>query len=199
MPADRPQIGLAWRSMLQSVARDRHYLQATDLDRLADVDADFWILQPKASTEELDHLARHLSLRIPEGLDLVDDLEGQLAIVSMLDCVVSPFTTTAELGGAAGTPTLMLSTLYSTRWRDAGERDIWHPAARVVSGTPSWDRKSLMARVASALADLPARHGARTGAAARPGRISGTASPAPAAHDQDPAAGRDAHRSDRSG
>jgi tetratricopeptide (TPR) repeat protein len=148
----RTNIGLSWRSMLQSVARDRHYLTVKDLKPLSDVDADFWLFQPGATQEEIDYLRSFLALHIPEGLDLVNDLEAQLAYAASLDFVISPFATTGELAGAVGTPTFLVSTTKSTTWRRSPDgSDLWHAKTKIVWGDPVHDRVSAMQAVADKL------------------------------------------------
>ena len=74
------KVGLAWRSMLESVARNRHYLKVEDLAPLGGLkNVEFWVLQPTPTPLELERLEALVDFRIPEGLHLVDDLEGQLA------------------------------------------------------------------------------------------------------------------------
>jgi hypothetical protein len=149
----RTNIGLSWRSMLQSVARNRHYLTAEDLAPLADVDADFWLFQPKATPEEIEHLRSFLTLHIPDDFDLVNDFEGQLALAANMDCVISPFATTGELAGAVGTPTILISTTKSTTWRrNPDGSDIWHDKSQIVWGDPVHDRLSAMQAIADMLA-----------------------------------------------
>lgn len=129
------RVGLAWRSMLKSVARNRHYLSIEDLLPLRALDCEFWLFQPSATEEEIAQLREFLTLMIPEDIDLIDDLDGQVALASLMDAVVSPFTTTGELASATGTPTIMLSTSSNTAWRRAQDgSDIWHKNTRIVIG-----------------------------------------------------------------
>jgi hypothetical protein len=138
--------------MLQSVARDRHYLTVKDLAPLAGVDADFWLFQAGATQEEIDYLRSFLTLHVPEDLDLVNDLEGQLALAANLDYVISPFATAGELAGAVGTPTFLVSTTNSTTWRrNPDGSDIWHAKTQIVTGDPIYDRVSAMQAVAGRL------------------------------------------------
>jgi len=128
------KIGIAWRSILKSAARNRHYLAVDHLRPLECLaDCEFWLLQPGATEEEIAALREFVDLRIPEDLDLLDDFEGQIALVSCLDAVISPFTTTGELGGVCGRPTILVSTSANTRWRRRDDgTDIWHSSAKVV-------------------------------------------------------------------
>lgn len=151
----RPQIGIAWRSILQTVARNRHYLDVTDLKGLGCLkDVDFWLLQPHATDDEIRQLTSFVNLRIPLGLDLVDDFEGQIAMISNLDMVISPFTTTGELAGAMGIRTLLLSTARNTMWRrNSDGTGIWRKSTQIVSGDPVHDREGAVARVVQIIED----------------------------------------------
>jgi tetratricopeptide (TPR) repeat protein len=138
------RIGLAWRSMLQTVARNRHYCRIEHLRPLTEIpNVEFWCLQPDADPEELHELTPFLPIRIPTGLDLIDDLEGQLALISCLDWVISPFTTTGELAGAAGTRTILVSTTRNTSWRrNPDGTDVWRQNVTIVHGNPLHDKES---------------------------------------------------------
>ncbi|WP_192814198.1 tetratricopeptide repeat protein [Nitratireductor pacificus] len=153
----RPQVGIAWRSLLQTVARNRHYLTVDDLRGLSALkNVDFWLLQPGATEEEISQLSSFVSLKIPEGLDLLDDFEGQLAMTSTLDAVLSPFTTSGELAGAAGVPTILLSTTSNTMWRrNKDGTDIWRPNVTIASGVPIHDRVLAMQQAIETIDALP--------------------------------------------
>lgn len=148
------KVGLAWRSMLESVARNRHYLKVEDLAPLGSLsDVEFWLLQPNPTPHELERLADLVDFRIPEDLHLVDDLEGQLAFASCLDAVVAPFATTAELAAAAGTPTAMISTTQSTLWRRRSNgTDMFRPNAHIFG--LGADRHEAMGAVAEFIESL---------------------------------------------
>ncbi|MQW87736.1 tetratricopeptide repeat protein [Sinorhizobium saheli] len=164
----RMKVGLAWRSMLQSNSRNRHYLRVQELEALGEIqDVDFWVLQPNATDEELKTLSSFIRICVPSGLDLVDDFESQAALISNLDVVVSPLTTTAELAGMLGATTIILSRTHLTTWRaNPDESDVWYESGRVVTGTPVWDVDTLVEKVAS---QIEAMRGSRMD----PTRLSG--------------------------
>lgn len=155
----RLQVGIAWRSLLQTVARNRHYLTVDDLHGLSTLrNVDFWLMQPHATEDEISRLSSFVSLKIPDGLDLVDDFEGQLAMTSNLDAVISPFTTTGELAGAAGVPTVLISTTGNTLWRrNADGSDIWRDNTTIVAGNPTYDRVTAVAQVVEVIDELSKR------------------------------------------
>lgn len=149
---NRPQIGLSWRSMRQSLLRNRHYLATAELAPLAGLDADFWLLQIDATDIELEQLRSFLTLNEVDGLDLKDDFEGQAALITSLDAVVSPLTTTAELAGSLGAPTFIAAPDRSTEWRcnDCGG-DVWYGNARTFSSKNAGGRHNVMGAIAHAI------------------------------------------------
>lgn len=154
----RPQIGIAWRSMLQSPKRDVNYFHPTDFAALSDLDADFWIMQPFPTDEELAALEKYISFQVPQ-VDLKDDIEGQADLASQMDIVMSPLTTTAELAASVGTQTLFLAPTRETTWRkNCDGRDVWHQSGWLIQGDPVEDRASLMQRavnLADAILETP--------------------------------------------
>jgi hypothetical protein len=145
----RIKIAIAWRSMLQSSTRDKHYLTVDDLAPLSRIEnADFWIFQPGATTEELATVKAMLpGARVPD-IDLRDDFEEQAAFLSVMDYVISPLTTTAELAGMVGTRTILLSTTHISSWRrNADGSDAWYENGTLAVGEPIWNRLDLMGKV----------------------------------------------------
>ncbi|NIC04159.1 tetratricopeptide repeat protein [Billgrantia bachuensis] len=134
-PTKKVRIGLAWRSMLQTVARNKHYFTVNQLVSLKDIpNCEFWLLQPGVTEGEIAFLRQHIDIHVPKDLDLVDDFENQLALISCLDYVISPFTTTGELAAACGVPVLLTSTSRNTTWRrQKSGYDIWHSNATIIS------------------------------------------------------------------
>lgn len=136
--SDRLKVGIAWRSLLSSPHRNIHYLRAEDLKGLAGLNADFWILQAGATDDEIALIQETLENVVVPDVDLKDDFEAQAGLISSLDFVISPFTTTAELSGMLGQKTLLLSTSKSTLWRRLPDgQDIWYKTGRLLSGTPA--------------------------------------------------------------
>jgi ADP-heptose:LPS heptosyltransferase len=156
LSSGRPQIGLAWRSLLLSKDRNHHYLLASDMAGLGrDIDADYWILQPHADDAEIKELrSAGLRVNVPK-IDLKDDFEGQAALMSCLDAVVAPLTTTAELAGMVGAPVIIFGRSQQVIWRrnDDGS-DVWYRKGRFVTGKPLHDVPSLIRAVAEACSSV---------------------------------------------
>jgi Flp pilus assembly protein TadD len=130
------KIALSWRSLLRGVRRDVHYLDVSELAPLADLDAEFWLFQTCIDEEEMEVIRRDFpNIRIADGLDLRDDFEGMAAFLKGMDFVIAPCTTTAELAGALGVPTIFFIRDTGVIWRKlpTGE-DVWHSSAHIVHG-----------------------------------------------------------------
>ena len=151
MRPDRLNVGIAWRSLLQSHARNVHYFSPEDFSALSPLQdlVTLWSLQPNASLEELEAIRSFLPIQVPEGLDLVDDFEGQLGLLSSLDIIVSPFTTTGELAATSGVPTVLVSLDNTTIWRRGEDgTDVWSKSTKIARGSSTVGRRGLLKEVA---------------------------------------------------
>lgn len=106
------KIGLAWRSMLINNERKDAYIDVCDWGPVLRVPGvQFVNLQYGDADAELARARLKLGVQINhfDNLDLTNDLEGAAALMSELDLVLSPATSTAELAAAIGTPTWRLA------------------------------------------------------------------------------------------
>lgn len=144
----RTNIGIAWRSLIGNSTRDKHYLSVDHLEALKQIpNAEFWLLQPGATTDEIFILRKHFILKVPE-IDLIDDFEAQAGLIANLDAVIAPCTTTAELSGALGVQTFILANTQTTAWRkNADGSDVWHKTARLILSDPLGEKNSLIPQV----------------------------------------------------
>ncbi|MBI3452198.1 MAG: tetratricopeptide repeat protein [Rhodospirillales bacterium] len=113
----RPKIGISWRSGKPKGPKRVRY---TDLDAwapmLAAAQADYICLQYDDCAAELDAFAaRHDNrIHLPPGLDRRDDFEGQAALYTALDLVISAPTTVADLTGGLGVPSWVV--VHAPHW-----------------------------------------------------------------------------------
>lgn len=147
------RIGLAWRSMINTSSRQKHYFCPEDLYPLSDLqDTEFWILQPEYTEDEIAKLSKFLKLQVVENIDLVNDFESQAALISCLDAVVAPCTTTAELAGALGVKTIILANTHMTAWRQNQDcSDVWYPNGELILGDAIGDRHTVIKNAAETL------------------------------------------------
>ncbi len=138
LPGSGPRVGLCWRSAIHNRFRDIQYLT---LEEIADAVAPGAVvvnLQYSWTPEEIAELtrlgaARGFSVANPPEIDLREDLDDVLALMSALDLVVSPLISNAWMGGALGIPTWVLRTNeFPALWLQFGMPNIpWYPSMRL--------------------------------------------------------------------
>ena len=145
-----PRIGICWRSGLMTPERLRHYSSLTQWGKLFALPGIQWInLQYDQCEAELVEAEARFGVTIHRwaDVDLKDDLESVVGLLSHLDLVVTAPTAVVALAGAAGVPTWQVDS--GSEWSVFGEdRNPWLPTVRM-----AWlDRKEgwegLLARVA---------------------------------------------------
>lgn len=123
------KVGVCWRSALLTAERRGDYARLSDLAPLADVPGVMLVsLQRKEGMAGWDDGDVPL-LRLPD-LDLDDDLEGQAALITALDLVITAPTAVGELAGALGVPVWRLS---PPDWTSLGTGvRPWFPVMRLL-------------------------------------------------------------------
>lgn len=107
----RPKVGVLWRSIKFTPARLKHYSSPLDWNGVLDRnDLSFISLQYSINQSEVDDIRKKYGdvLTIFEDVNLKDDFEKTVALVSQLDLVVSPDTTMFCIAGALGIPTILM-------------------------------------------------------------------------------------------
>jgi tetratricopeptide (TPR) repeat protein len=107
------KVGLCWRSMKPGVFRSMGYPSILECEHLFSDHEVQWVnLQYDNCAEELQMVKDKFGTEIivPEGLDLMNDMDDQAALMRALDGVVSAGTATAQLAGAVGARLLMFGT-----------------------------------------------------------------------------------------
>jgi tetratricopeptide (TPR) repeat protein len=108
---DKILVGISWRSGVLKVERNTNYTNLTDWHDLLKLNnLQFVNLQYGDCEEELISVEQELGIQILRwsDIDLRNDLEAVLALVSELDCVCSVGTAVSSLAACAGVPTLLL-------------------------------------------------------------------------------------------
>lgn len=153
---DKPLIGLTWRSSLTTYSRNEHYLDVKELAPLLEIPGiQFVNLQYDECSKELAYIEAHYPGKMVNfaDLDQFNDLEGVAALMRCLDLVIAPATTVAELAGALGCPTLLLSNSSELHWRKRPQTqlDVWHRSMTHVEGERLGDKASLIDATVRAL------------------------------------------------
>jgi tetratricopeptide (TPR) repeat protein len=123
------KVGVSWRSRVLTNRRNHNYPDFESLRALGSVDDIQLIdLQYDHDPEELARMESDLGVRVHHlpDLDLLNDIDGVLALCAALDGVVTVGNAVAELAGAVGTPTQQLALAHSSL--EFGFRQsVWHP------------------------------------------------------------------------
>lgn len=119
--SEKKKIGLCWRSGKMSALRNKHYINIDEFRPIFELSDkfDFINLQYDDCIEELINIKNRFNLTIHNwsDLDLKNDLESVIALISSLDAVVSVGTSVASLTAAVGSDLFML---YRKTWTNFG-------------------------------------------------------------------------------
>lgn len=150
LPKGRLLVGINWRSSVATFSRNLHYLTIEELAPIFDIDGvQFVNLQYDECGDELSWVEERFPGKLINFPDLnqFDDIDGVAALMSELDIVVAPATTVAELAGACGVNTWLLSNTVELDGRKTAEGsaiDIWHNSMIHIEGELRGDKQSLV-------------------------------------------------------
>ena len=152
-------IGLSWRSSLNSLSRNEHYLSVEDLLPLFSVpDIQFINLQYDECDIELQYINNLYPGKIINftEIDQYNDLDTVAALMTCLDIVIAPCTSVAELAGAMGVTTWLFSMSGELTWRkqDSTGRDFWHSELKIVDTPVKGDKSELVQKLRHKLCAL---------------------------------------------
>ena len=148
---DGVKVGIAWRSGLLSTARNHHYLKLEEIIPFFEKhpSTHFFIVQYDLHDTEKDKLETYNNVHVlDDEINLKDDFEAQCALLSQLDYIISPFTTTGECSGAVGTPTLMFSNDPISNYRIVdGDKDIFRETTKIIRPTCFGDFEEILLKI----------------------------------------------------
>lgn len=156
--ATRSMVGLSWRSSLTTYSRNEHYLSVQDMAPLFELDGiQFVNLQYDNCSEELKWIDDRFPGKVLnfDDLDQYNDLDGVAALMACMNVVVSPATTVAELSGALGCRTLLLSNSSELHWRKqpGTNTDCWHASITHVEGKELGNKADLVSELMERLSN----------------------------------------------
>ncbi|WP_331376789.1 capsular polysaccharide export protein, LipB/KpsS family [Sinorhizobium chiapasense] len=164
LPQDRLLVGISWRSSISKFSRNLHYLRVEELASVFGIDGvQFVNLQYDECREELAWIEARFPGKIVDfaDLDQFNDFDSVASLMSELDLVIAPATTVAELAGACGVKTWLLSNTVELDGRKVDEDslvDVWHSNMTHVEGAIRGDKMSLVASLHDALVDFVKTH-----------------------------------------
>jgi len=149
-----PFVGICWRSMMQDIKRQKYF---SPLDAWAPVlktkGVTFVNVQYGDCQADLARVRAEfgVDIKIIDGLDLKQDIEGGAALSAALDLVLSAPTAAAAIAASTGTETWFLTA--GRTWPQLGtDRFPWYANTRVFSPERFGDWDELMPRLAAELA-----------------------------------------------
>ena len=182
------KVGIGWRSRLHSALRGRYYPNVEHLWPLLKVPGVVFVnLQYDHCAEELARAHRETGVQVHvfEDLDLFNDLDGCVALMSALDLVIAPATTSFNLSAACGAPTWLFYAKSVDAWRLGSRMFPWYQNARLFEQEQLWDWDTVSTQMAAELQILAARHRPSAGMAASAPAKRPVASAAPRSHVRD--------------
>jgi len=128
--ADKPIVGIGWRSRNLAIYRARYYLSAPEFYPIIDMeDVTFVNLQYLSALKEIQFFeAKSKGAFVNfEDVDLFDDLEAAAALTACCDLVVSANVSVTEISGVLDVPTIRFGPQEAalTLGQDAVP---WHPS-----------------------------------------------------------------------
>lgn len=128
--ADKPIVGIGWRSRNLAIYRARYYLSAPEFFPIMDMeDVTFVNLQYLSALKEIKFFeAKSKDAFVNfEDVDLFDDLEAAAALTACCDVVVSANVSVTEISGVLDVPTIRFGPQEAAL--TLGQNGVpWHPS-----------------------------------------------------------------------
>lgn len=136
---EKTLVGISWRSGVLKIERNTNYTNLLDWQELLrQEELQFVNLQYGDCEDEILQVEQALGIQILRwpDIDLRNNLEMVLALISELDCVCSVGTAVSSIAGYSGVPTLLL---LQKSWILLGQADIypWYPNVKPFVVSPS--------------------------------------------------------------
>lgn len=142
--SNKKTCGVSWRSANQKLGKDKSVSLTDLLPILSASDMQLINLQYGDTAQEVANFQEnhHLSIDSVPEIDIFNDIDGVLSIISACDLIITTSNSTAHLAGALGKETLLL-TPYSVGkfwyWHDIDGVSLWYPSVKVFPQTTQGD------------------------------------------------------------
>jgi hypothetical protein len=128
--------GIAWRSANPRFGNDKSIPLIDMLSALQSPAMRFVNLQYGAVHHDIQTVRTRLGIEVHEveDLDVFNDIEGLMALISVCDIVVTTSNVTAHLAGSMGKRAAVLVPLDKGRiwyWHDHDDHSLWYPSLRL--------------------------------------------------------------------
>ncbi|WND03346.1 hypothetical protein QGN29_03045 [Temperatibacter marinus] len=128
----RPRFALSWKSQNIKGARKGLYLDTELLKKaLSKIEADFYVIQYVYSEEEKNNLNSLSNVHFMNDIDFKNNIDANLALLSLMDASIGPVTTSQMLAYAVGCPMVVVTNAKSWIMQYHKETDNY-----AIFGTP---------------------------------------------------------------
>jgi hypothetical protein len=128
--------GIAWRSANPRFGNDKSMPLIDMVSALRNPAVSFVNLQYGAVQNDIQIVRKRLGVEVHEveGLDIFNDIESLMALISVCDIVVTTSNVTAHLAGSMGKRAAVLVPMDKGRiwyWHDHDDHSLWYPSLRL--------------------------------------------------------------------
>jgi ADP-heptose:LPS heptosyltransferase len=132
--------GISWKSANQTIGSSKS-LDLVDLSPLLLIEGvEFVSLQYGSTKEEINFVEKKIGKKIHtvEELDIYNDIDGLVSLISDCDLIVTTSNITAHLTGSIGKKGIVLLPFSKGKiwyWHSGKGQSIWYPSLQITSQT----------------------------------------------------------------
>jgi hypothetical protein len=130
--------GISWKSTNKDIGITKS-LNLIDLSPLLSIENVVFVsLQYGSTADEIEFVEKNIGIKIHtiDGLDIFNDIDGLVSLISLCDLVVTTSNITAHLTGAIGKKGLVLMPFSKGKiwyWHSGVGPSLWYPSLELVS------------------------------------------------------------------
>jgi tetratricopeptide (TPR) repeat protein len=137
LQAKRSLIGLSWKSQNAKLGKEKSMTLMQIISVLGDLDVDWVSLQYGDVNDEIEQVRAAYGVHVHQikGLDVMQDLDGLLSLISQCDAVLSTSNSVAHLTGSIGKQGIVLVPSGKGKlwyWHQQSGLSHWYPSLHVL-------------------------------------------------------------------
>ena len=136
--SDKFVCGISWKSTNKDIGITKS-LNLIDLSPLLSIENVVFVsLQYGSTADEIEFVEKNIGIKIHtiDGLDIFNDIDGLVSLISLCDLVVTTSNITAHLTGAIGKKGMVLMPFSKGKiwyWHSGVGPSLWYPSLELVS------------------------------------------------------------------
>ena len=136
--SDKFVCGISWKSTNKDIGIIKS-LNLIDLSPLLSIENVVFVsLQYGSTADEIEFVEKNIGIKIHtiDGLDIFNDIDGLVSLISLCDLVVTTSNITAHLTGAIGKKGMVLMPFSKGKiwyWHSGVGPSLWYPSLELVS------------------------------------------------------------------